>query len=303
MLHKFRTDPAYLNEYYRHVVLALLPACLVLATVRPHALADYGWYLPAIVLTVVPRFPVIALAFVYALAVSLTTGRASFQLWHLLLVPVSLLLVLLATSYIHNAAHDNIRPRWLRRPVGELCGLFHLVGFPDWTIIHFIHHRHADDPELDPHPPAGLSYWRFMNGVKDSIFRVLERRYFDQFGDRPEAARHWRQLPLYALVTQLAKTHFWFLLLGGQLFTFLFLTSIVAKNLHYAFFNYVTHVPSPDQPETMVVVNRTQGVFRLINAVSHNLYLHANHHAHPGMFDPGKPVPPRATTRELMPDG
>jgi fatty acid desaturase len=288
MLQKFRSDPRYLLRYYGTAISVLLPTCALMVLLRSPARSGYFWYLPAIVMTVVPRFPVIAASCAYAVTISVTVQRASFSPWHLLLVPMSLVLALVATSYIHNAAHDNIRPRWLRRPIGELCALFHLVGFPDWTIVHFIHHRHADDPEMDPHPPAGLSYWRFLNGVKDSIFGALSRRYFDQFGADPVAARAWRQLPLYAFVTQLCKTHFWFLLLGGQSFAFLFLTSIVAKNLHYAFFNYATHVASLDDPSRVIIVNLDDGIFRVINALSHNLYLHKNHHAEPALFDPGR---------------
>src|SRR5262245_11930404 len=150
MLQKFRTDPRYLLRYYATTIALLVPICAALAFLRAPARSEYLWYLPAILLVVVPRFLVIVAALVYAAAVSLTVMRATFEPWQLLLVPLSLVLALLATSYIHNAAHDNIRPRWLRRPIGELCALFHLVGFPDWTIVHFIHHRHADDPEWDP---------------------------------------------------------------------------------------------------------------------------------------------------------
>jgi stearoyl-CoA desaturase (delta-9 desaturase) len=292
MIQLFRTDPAYLNKYYAKVSAVLLVACGALFALRPPGATSYLWYLPAIVVALVPRFSVILVAYAYAVAVSLTVMRAAYHPAYLLLVPLALYLALIATAYIHGAAHDSLRPRWLRRPVGELCGLFHLVGFPDWTIVHFVHHRHADDPEWDPHPPKGLTYWQFLNGVKTSIFRVLANRYFGAFGeDSPAAQRAWKTLPLFAMITQLLKMHFWFLLLGGQAFTFLFLTSIVFKNLHYAFFNYVTHVPSAEDPEQMVIVNLDRGVFfTIVNALSHGLYFHKNHHETPGLLDPRKPA-------------
>jgi stearoyl-CoA desaturase (delta-9 desaturase) len=270
------------------MALFLGVACAALIAQGSAARAEYLWYLPEITLVLVPRFPLIAGAYAYALAVSLSVQRASFSPAHLVLVPLSFYLAILATSYIHNAAHNNIRPRWLRRAIGELCGLFHLVGFPDWTIVHFIHHRHADDPEWDPHPPQGLSYWRFMNGVKDSIFRVLRKSYFSHHGeDNARAQRYWKTLPVYAMAGQILKVHFWYFLFGPQAFTFLFMTSIVAKNLHYAMFNYVTHVPSPEDPSRMTIVNLNDSAFfRVINAVSHGLYFHKNHHDDPNLFDP-----------------
>jgi fatty acid desaturase len=287
VLQEFRTNPLYLNRYYASMSFVLAAASAFLLWALPTSLRDYLWYLPALVLMLVPRFAIIVTAFVYAVIVALTTMRASFHFGYLTLVPLSLYLALLATAYIHNAAHDNIRPRWLRRPIGELCGLFHLVGFPDWTIVHFIHHKHADDPEWDPHPPRGLTYFRFLDGVKASIFRVLRKRYFESFPDDTRAERAWKTLPLYAMAAQILRTHFWFFLLGPQVFTFLFMTSIVAKNLHYAFFNYATHVPSQDDPNEMVIVNLNHSFFfRGVNALSHGLYFHANHHQNPNLFDP-----------------
>jgi fatty acid desaturase len=294
MIQNFRTDPAYLNKYYAKVSVVLAVVCASILWLRPGAGGSYLLYLPALLLTLVPRFPVIVAGYLYAVGTSLTLERGTFHIGYLALIPLGLYLALIATSYIHNAAHNNIRPRWLRRAIGEACGVFHLVGFPDWTIVHFVHHRHADDSELDPHPPAGLSYWRFLNGVKDSIFRVLTKNYFSNFEHEPRAAHYWRSLPLFAMSAQLLKIHFWFLLFGAQVFTFLFLTSIVAKNLHYAFFNYATHIPSPDDPSQMQIVNLNRSAFfRVVNLLSHGLYFHMNHHDNPNLFNPGLVPSPR----------
>lgn len=283
----FRTDPAYLNKYYLKVSAVLVAACAALLAFQGPPLRTYLVYLPVLLLALVPRFSVILFAYGCSLVISLVPFGDQFRAVHLALVPLALYCALIATAYIHGAAHDSLRPRWLRRPIGELCGLFHLVGFPDWTIVHFVHHRHADDPENDPHPPAGLTYWQFLNGVKTSIFRVLGQRYFASFGDSKAAARAWKTLPLFAMVTQVLKMNFWFLLLGPQAFTFFFLTSIVAKNLHYAFFNYSTHVPSNNQPGEMVIINLDHNAFfKVVNALSHGLYFHKNHHERPNVLNP-----------------
>lgn len=301
MLQRFRIDPAYLNRYYAKVIALLFAACAVLWVVTPPDLASYSLYAPALLLMLTPRFFVILGAFVYAVVVSVTLESADFRLAHLIFIPISLVLALIATSYIHNAAHGNVRPRFLRRFVGEACGLFHLVGFPDWTIVHFIHHRHADDPEWDPHPPAGLTYWQFLEGVKVSIFRVLRKYYVAQFGEGADQRTAWKTLPLFAMATQILKVHFWFLLLGPQVFTFLFMSSIVLKNLHYAFFNWATHVRDPEHPGQMQIINLNASLFfRFANFFSHGLYFHKNHHESPNLFNPGR-ARQREVTRGVEP--
>lgn len=289
MLQRFRNDPAYLNKYYAALLSVLALACAGLTALSPPDWQRYWWYLPAIALPVLPRFMLGVAALSYAAVVSMTIHRDGFRWAHLTLVPLALALTPVVASYAHNAAHRNLRPRFLRRPVGELCSLLHVVGFPEYTVVHFLHHKHTDDPEWDPHPPGALSYWQFLEGARTSVFRVLNKQYAAQFGQEATLRAAWKTLPLLMLLAQALRLHFFYFLLGPYVFTFFFLPTLVGKAAHYAFANYVTHRPDPQEPHGHVIRNLSNGLlYRWLNATSHGFYFHRNHHDNPNLFNPSR---------------
>lgn len=292
MYRSFRSDPGYLTRYHVKSAVALVGlvgATAALMSYLGRLDAKSTWlFAPALLLLSSTNIVTVTLGFAYCVGATAYLGWSWSALGWL---PLSALSVLLATSFLHNASHDNIKPKWLRRPVGEFCGLLQLVGFADWVVIHVIHHSHSDDPERDPHPPLHLGYWKFMMGMRQSILQVLVKEYFGLFGKSEATMGQLKKLALASKAEQILKVAFWFLLLGPSAFTFFFVSSIVLKMLHYAWFNYATHRPSGERNDT---VNLNKHLYKLVNAVSFGLYYHRNHHLNPKLFDPRKFKPRQA---------
>lgn len=286
MIRSFQGDPHYLARYHEKWILGLLAVNAGLAVATEAEVADIAWYLPAILLLSSTRIESVLCALLWATGVSVM--RADFEIASLAGLPAAVLFSLMFSGLLHCASHNAIRPRFLNRPAGELIGLFQLAGFPDWTVIHVLHHRHADDPERDPHPPIGKSYWEFTKGMRDSVLAAYLKRYFEIFGASDSSKAAVRRFARAMQADMLLRILFWFLLLGPQHFTFLFAFSVMFKMLHYAWFNHVTHQPSG-------IRNLGAGGYAWLNTLTFGLYYHGNHHRYPTVFDPrdlGEVPPP-----------
>jgi fatty-acid desaturase len=146
-----------------------------------------------------------------------------------------------------------------------------------------LHHAHSDDPALDPHPPLDKGYWAFLVEMRHTVRSVFARHYVQLWGDSADSRLLLRRLSLLMRVATFLKVLVWFLLLGPELFSFLFAFAVPFKMCHYAWFNYVTHRPCGVDT---IVVNRNEHVYKLINAIAFGLYFHGNHHIRPALFDP-----------------
>lgn len=281
MYKSFRSDKHALTDYHLKscVFWSLAAVTALVLTKQPTLLA----FVPAIGLLSSVDIKRVALGALAALVACFATHTASWLA--IAFFAITPAWVVFATAILHNAAHGNFKPRWLNRPVGEVFGLFQLVGFPDWVVVHVIHHSHPDDPERDPHPPLDLSFPKFLDGMRASILRVLLKEYFDLHGQSEETKRSILTLALSSKLEQIAKIVFCYAVLGPQAFAFFFAPSIAMKMVHYAWFNYATHQPREREVE---IVNRDDGWYRLTNALSFGLYYHRNHHKNPKLFNPSK---------------
>jgi stearoyl-CoA desaturase (delta-9 desaturase) len=170
--------------------------------------------------------------------------------------------------------------------MGEAVGLWHMSSLDEWSIIHAFHHAHSDDPEKDPHPPAGLTFVQFVRVTAQTIGARFGRHFVAVHG--PDSLKFLKKTGLTSLLRQILASTFWFLLLGPELYIFLFATNIVFKKLHYAWFNWATHVGTPSG--SVEVRNLNHGLYRFINLIAFNLYYHGSHHLRPQAFKP-RPAP------------
>jgi fatty acid desaturase len=283
MFSDFTKNNRFLNQYYLTVIAAMIFAIAGVAYFRDPDLYSFLLFSPTFLLFAFPNFYLALLAFAYVAVVA--SLRVDFMPYYLLGVPVAVLITFPATTLLHNASHPSFKPQWLRRVVGELMGVWQLAGFPDWTVVHVLHHKHSDDPLLDPHPPLDKTYWEFMLNLRESVSKVLGAYYFSLFGNTPDSVKNLKELGVEAKIATALKAIFWFVLLGPQWFAFFFAASIPFKMLHYAWFNYATHIMTPDG---VAIVNLDQGIYRFINAISFGLYFHKNHHSRPDLFNPSK---------------
>jgi membrane protein required for beta-lactamase induction len=121
--------------------------------------------------------------------------------------------------------------------------------------------------------------------MRQTISTVLANYYFGLWGKNEESLKNLKELGLESKVATFLKVVFWYLILGPQLFAFLFVFSAAFKMAHYAWFNYATHIYS-DAGTT--IVNLDFGFYKFVNFVSFGLYYHKNHHLRPDLFNPGK---------------
>jgi fatty acid desaturase len=281
MIASFRKDRLFLARYHfsSFAIVSLINLLLCLTTEVVYS--DLLLYLPLVVILSTTKIQIVLGSFIYAVLVSVF--RQDFQPIYISAVPAAIFMTFPLTAFLHNASHGSFSPKWLNRPAGEIVGLMQLSGFAQWKIVHVVHHMHSDDPQFDPHPPLEKSYWEFTKGMRESAINAYVKFFMKTHGNDQSALDSLKKFGLAAKLDQSSRVLLFLLLLGPQLFTFLFLTSIVFKMFHYAWFNYSTHRPSANGTE---IKNLDGPLYRLVNLIAFGLYFHRNHHLSPLLFDP-----------------
>jgi fatty-acid desaturase len=211
----------------------------------------------------------------------------SHSLEHLFLIPVGAVFGLVVSTAFHNAAHHNIKPKLLNAIVGELTGAITLEGMRNFRVGHCLHHMHADDPALDPHPPAGLSFVKFLQTSRSRTIECLIRVYLDAHGDTKKSRRNIRYQLIVFHIALLLKIAFWFLLLKSTMFFWFFVPSYLAYFFGFAHLNYISHLPDPDGVVRITDHNRG-AFFTVMNAITSGGYYHRSHHRKPWLYNPSK---------------
>jgi fatty acid desaturase len=281
---QFLRDPNYLTKYHWIVSGLLFVVNIFLFARSSPDLSSLLLFLPVLWFGSLPDIRIVAAAYLYACAV--TYLNPAFDVYSVLAILPALILIFPFTSLIHNPSHDSIRPRWLNRPVGELVGLIHMIGFPDWKIIHIFHHQYADDPQLDPHTPGDKTFRSFALGMRQQAISAFVLHYTRRFGAHEASISRLKWFGRASRVDMLMRISFWYLVLGPQLFTFFFLSGILGKMMHYAWLNFSTHRPT----ENGFKINNLNHnyAYKIINTISQNLYYHGNHHSKPSLANPKK---------------
>lgn len=210
----------------------------------------------------------------------------TFESYHLIVVPLSILLGLQAPALMHNTVHFNIKPRWLNEILGEVCGFFVLFGLGPFRISHFLHHAFADT-KFDPHPPEGRGFLHFLTTTQLNTIIVIARKYLDIHGN---TKRSWSILVsemLFYYVGLMTRLLIWFWLLGPTLFVVAFIPAYVTNVLIFAHINFATHKTMPNGEVEIVNLNETV-YHKIVNLLGSGVYFHRNHHRFPHLYNPSK---------------
>ncbi|MDP2316891.1 MAG: fatty acid desaturase [Pseudomonadota bacterium] len=207
-----------------------------------------------------------------------------------LLLPLVCYAQILCSVFVHNAVHQSF-PRRINRLVGELCGMVILTRFASWEIIHQRHHRYADDPVRDPHPLHG-SYFTFLVRTVVNVEVTLQAIFFERYGDTPENRRYERLRARVSYATNLLLVATWYRFCGPVAFFGLFVPAAIVGFLHLVHFNWSTH-DAGSPTGTFRPINIDRGLYKIGNRLLFGIYMHANHHARPGLFNPGRFNPGR----------
>jgi fatty acid desaturase len=203
----------------------------------------------------------------------------------LLLLPIVCHAQILCSVYIHNSTHHSF-PRIVNRIVGELCGLVVISRFASWEVIHRRHHRFSDDVEKDPHPVES-SYWLYVIHTIIGVERQLQRVFLELHGDTPENRRYEKRRAWISYATSILLIGTWYRFLGAPAFWMLFLPASILGVLHLVHFNWSTH-DGMGKERNYRPINLNSGFFWLGNLAWHGIYMHANHHKKPGLFNPSQ---------------
>jgi FAD/FMN-containing dehydrogenase/fatty acid desaturase len=217
-----------------------------------------------------------------ALGLPALAGKPTMS-W-LIAFPIALYAVVLAHLSIHNAVHGNF-PRRINRAVGELLGVIVVVRFASWVMVHLRHHRFSDDRQLDPHPNFP-SYWKTVKHTVVYVEKQLMCEYFDLWGDSKETRASEARRAKVSYAANVLLLLAWMSYLGPWLFGLVFLPANVFGALFIMHFNWVTH--NGPHGKDFRPVNLNTGYFWFGNKIFAGIYMHANHHERPHLFNPAK---------------
>ncbi len=202
-----------------------------------------------------------------------------------LLLPVACYAQILCSVFVHNAVHQSF-PRRVNRLVGELCGMVILTRFASWEVIHQRHHRYSDDPARDPHP-LHPRYLPFLARTVVNVERTLQAIFFERHGDTLANRRYERIRARVSYATNLLLVATWYRFCGPVAFFGLFVPASIVGFFHLVHFNWSTHDAASPTGD-FKPVNLDRGLFWFGNRLFFGIYMHANHHARPGLFNPAR---------------
>lgn len=186
---------------------------------------------------------------------------------------------------IHNCTHGSL-PKAINRLVGEVLGVLVVVRFASWDIIHMRHHRYSDDRTKDPHPNF-MCFWKTAHNTVMSVERQLFQEYFDTWGETAENRARERRRAYVSYGANVLVVAAWALLLGPWFFVLVFAPANLIAGLFVIHFNWSTHNGERGQTdEEFRPVNLNHGYYWLGNKLFAGIYMHANHHTRPALFNP-----------------
>ncbi|MCC6295545.1 MAG: fatty acid desaturase [Pseudomonadales bacterium] len=280
MVRKFRTQPWYLMYYMLGWAVAL--GALSVWWWSPPETAAAGLLALMIALVISTRFDAMLAASVPAVMLSPDPAATLFLL--ALLLPLTWPLGILCAVFIHNASHDQFRPRWLNPVLGELVGWSQRTNLLGWKMVHHYHHKHADDPVMDPHCPGSMAFWPYANWMQRASMRYLDTRHKELHG-MPD----W----FYGIAGGLALIGFalmplsWYLLLGPTWFAALWMPTLCSCWWLFTVINYQTHPPGADGRNRAVDLYMRPWQ-RLVNRIGFGVLYHASHHRNARLFNPAQ---------------
>jgi fatty acid desaturase len=90
--------------------------------------------------------------------------------WLLFTLPLYGALLIFLFAPLHETIHYTVfRTRWLNNLVAAPIGFILLLPLQAFRVFHYVHHRHTQNPELDPElldmKPLHRHYWWYLSGL------------------------------------------------------------------------------------------------------------------------------------------
>ena len=213
--------------------------------------------------------------------------QASLEsLWLLITLPVYAALLIFLFAPLHETIHFTVfGTRWLNNLVAAPIGFLLLIPFQTFRVFHYVHHRHTQNPELDPElldmKPLHRKYWWYLSGLPtwwqslQSIWRQATIGVSESYIDE----RH------HATVIKEARIHLagyallllWSLLFSsGILWWFWVLPVLIGQPLLRLYL--LAEHSGCDYSDNMLENSRTTYTLPWLNFLAWNMPYHAEHH-------------------------
>ena len=188
---------------------------------------------------------------------------------------------------LHETIHFTaFRTRWLNNLVAAPIGFLLLIPFQNFRVFHYAHHRHTQNPELDPElidmrPLIRSHYWLYLSGLP-TWWQSLSSIWAHAMGrvDEPyieerhhaaiitEARLHLGGYALLALVSLLASNAFlwWYWILPALIGQPCLRLYLLAEH------------SGCDFGDNMLENSRTTYTVPWLNFLAWNMPYHAEHH-------------------------
>lgn len=168
--------------------------------------------------------------------------RWSLPSWATL--PLSTLAIYMAFTPMHDATHYSVsrEHRWLNEAVGWLCSVpFIVVPHEMFRFLHLNHHKHTNDPELDPDHMEPTRALLVPTKIWGSMWTWVV--YIMRHRDSIDASTAWRSVQYLCMntwVLAVAVYHGF----GFQLLQFWVFPTLVGTTILSVVFSYVPHHPA-----------------------------------------------------------
>jgi fatty acid desaturase len=208
-----------------------------------------------------------------------------------LLVLVTLPLYAAILTFLFAALHETIhftvfKTRWLNDLVAAPIGFLLLLPFQYFRAFHYVHHRHTQNPELDPElldlkPLLRKRYWMYLSGLPvwwqscNTIWQHAQGRVAEAYIEE----RHHRRiinearfhLAGYALLLSISL-----LTSSGFLWWYWILPALVGQPLLRLYL--LAEHSGCDFSDNMLENSRTTYTVPWLNFLAWNMPYHAEHH-------------------------
>jgi len=208
------------------------------------------------------------------------------SLWMLVTLPLYSASLIFLFAPLHETIHFTVfRTRWLNNLVAAPIGFLLLLPYQAFRVFHYEHHRHTQNPELDPElldmKPLRQNYWWYLCGLPtwwqsfQSIWRHATIGVTESYIDK----RH------HAVVVREARVHlagYALLLIASLLFSsgflwwFWILPALIGQPLLRLYL--LAEHSGCDYSDNMLENSRTTYTSPWLNFIAWNMPYHAEHH-------------------------
>jgi len=209
------------------------------------------------------------------------------SLWMIITLPLYGALLIFLFAPLHETIHYTVfKTRWLNNLVAAPIGFLLLIPFQSFRVFHYAHHRHTQNPELDPElidmrPLINGRYWLYLTGLPTwwqslkSIWRhasgVVDEAYIEARHHRSIVTEARIHLAGYALLLVISL-----LTSSAALWWFWILPALVGQPLLRLYL--LAEHSGCDFGDNMLENSRTTYTLPWLNFLAWNMPYHAEHH-------------------------